>query len=125
MQNSQIAERIKKTCKEQHVSVSALLQDCNLTKSFIYDLEKRNTSPSCDKIAKISEYLNCSIEYILCLSDNQNKNSSSPERDELLKDPRVLDLINALLSIPPDQRDRFLDELDKQLKLNTIPKDEQ
>lgn len=124
MQNSQIAERIKKTCKEQHVSISTLLQDCNLTKSFIYDLEKRNTSPSCDKIAKISEYLNCSIEYILCLSDNPNKNSSSPERDELLKDPRVLDLINALLKLSAEQRDRFLEALDIQLKLLTSPSDQ-
>jgi hypothetical protein len=59
---------------------------------------------------------------LLELTDNPNKNSSSLERDELLKDPRVLDLINALLKLSPEQRTRFLDLLDQQLALlaNTL-----
>lgn len=65
MNNSQIASRIKEMCKEKNVSISQVLSECGLTKSFVYDLEKRNTSPSCDKINKIADYLDCTVDYLL------------------------------------------------------------
>ena len=55
MQNAIIANRIKVLCKQQNLSISQMLIDCGLTKSFIYDLEKRSTSPSCERIVKIAQ----------------------------------------------------------------------
>lgn len=70
MQNIQIAERIKLLCKQNNISISKLLIDCNLSKSFIYDIEKRDSSPSADKIIKIANFFNISTDYLLCRTDN-------------------------------------------------------
>lgn len=74
MANVQITERIKLMCKTRSISISTLLQKCNITKSFIYDLEKRNTSPSCDKLSRIADYLDCSVDYLLGRTDKQEVN---------------------------------------------------
>ena len=69
MQNTQIAFKIKELCKSNSISVSLLLQECSISKSFIYDLEKRSTSPSCDKVCRIADYLDCSVDYLLGRTD--------------------------------------------------------
>ena len=74
MQNTHIASIIKSLCKIKGVTISAMLSDCNLTKSFIYDLEKRATSPSCDKVSRIADYLDCSVDYLLGRTDNPDVN---------------------------------------------------
>ncbi len=72
--NAQISTIIKTLCKFKGITISTLLSDCNLTKSFIYDLEKRATSPSCDKISRIADYFNCSVDYLLGRTDNPEVN---------------------------------------------------
>ena len=74
MQNAHITQAIKVLCKAKGITISKLLVDCTLTKSFIYDLEKRSTSPSCDKIARIADYLDCSVDYLLGRTDNPEVN---------------------------------------------------
>lgn len=74
MQNIHIATTIKKLCKSKNITISTLLIDCRLTKSFIYDLEKRATSPSCDKISRIADYLDCSVDYLLGRTDKPEVN---------------------------------------------------
>lgn len=70
MQNIHIAATIKSLCKVHGISISVFLKDCELTKSLIYDLEKRNASPSADKLTKISDYFDCSVDYLLGRTDN-------------------------------------------------------
>lgn len=67
MQNIHIATTIKLLCKARGISINAFLKECELTKSFIYDLEKRNASPSADKLTKISNYFDCSV--IICWAE--------------------------------------------------------
>ena len=74
MQTAHIATMIKSLCKERKLTISTLLVECNLTKSFIYDLEKRATSPSCDKISRIADYLDCSVDYLLGRTDKPEVN---------------------------------------------------
>ncbi len=74
MQNAHIAKTIKALCKEKGITISTLLSDCALTKSFIYDLEKRATSPSCDKMFRIADYLDCSVDYLLGRTDKPEVN---------------------------------------------------
>lgn len=69
MQNIHISTTIKSLCKAKGISITSLLHDCKLTKSFIYDLEKRSASPSCEKITKIADYLDCSVDYLLGRTD--------------------------------------------------------
>ncbi|MBO5103938.1 MAG: helix-turn-helix transcriptional regulator [Ruminococcus sp.] len=68
--SAEIAEKIKSICKQKKISINQMLKDCEITKSFIYDLEKRNMSPSCDRIARIANYFDCSVDYLLGRTDN-------------------------------------------------------
>ena len=70
MDNTQVANRIKELCKLKCSSVSKMLEVCNIRKSLIYDLEKRNASPSIEVIGQIADYLNCSVDYLLGRTDN-------------------------------------------------------
>ena len=65
MENAYIAHTIKSLCSAKGITISTLLADCCLTKSFIYYLEKRSASPSCDKIAKIVDYFQVPIDYLV------------------------------------------------------------
>lgn len=70
MDNTQVANRIKELCKLKGSSVSKMLEVCNIRKSLIYDLEKRNASPSIEVIGQMADYLNCSVDYLLGRTDN-------------------------------------------------------
>ena len=70
MDNTQVANRIKELCKLKGSSVSKMLEVCNIRKSLIYELEKRNASPSIEVIGQIADYLNCSVDYLLGRTDN-------------------------------------------------------
>lgn len=70
MDNTQVANRIKELCKLNGSSVSKMLEVCNIRKSLIYDLEKRNASPSIEVIGQIADYLNCSVDYLLGRTDS-------------------------------------------------------
>lgn len=66
MYNSyEISNVIKLSAQNKNVTVKKLLEDCNINKGFIYDLEHKLTYPSCDKVARIADYLDCSVDYLL------------------------------------------------------------
>ena len=69
MQNAHIATTIKMLCREKGITVSTLILECDLTKSLIYDMEKRNKSPSCDRMTRIADYFDCSVDYLLGRTD--------------------------------------------------------
>ncbi len=71
MQNAQIASRIKRLCKEKGITVNTLIHECNVSKSLIYDLEKRNASPSVKTLTKIADYFGCSLDYLAGRSDKE------------------------------------------------------
>ncbi len=83
MQNIQIAATIKELCKSKGITISSLLSNCNLTKSFIYDLEKRSVSPSFDKMSRIANYLGCSVDYLLGKEDEKTPSAESKTEDGL------------------------------------------
>ncbi len=74
MYNNKIAIRIKELCKAKSVPVSKLLTDCNVRKSLIYDLEKRDKSPTAVVLGTIADYLDCSVDYLLGRTDKPEVN---------------------------------------------------
>lgn len=69
MQNDHIASKIKYVCKNKGLTITSVLSECNISKSFIYDLERRAASPSCEKVSRIADYLDCSVDYLLGRTD--------------------------------------------------------
>lgn len=75
MQNVKVAQTIKRLCKQNKVSIATLLQECTLTKGFIYDLEKLDKTPSVDKLVRVADYFGCSVDYLLGRTENPEVNS--------------------------------------------------
>ncbi len=74
MNNTQSAAIIKSICKSKGITISLLLSECNIRKSLIYDMEKRDWTPSAAVIERIADYLGCSVDYLLGRTDNPEIN---------------------------------------------------
>lgn len=61
--SSEIANRIKKLSKERNVTVKKLLEDIGL--GFNTMANMRTSMPKSDSLAKIADYLSCSVDYLL------------------------------------------------------------
>lgn len=72
MNNQQFINKIKDLCIKDNEPISSFLANCNLRKSFVYDVEKRNAKPSIEIIEKIANYFDCSVDYLLGRTDNAN-----------------------------------------------------
>ena len=59
--------RIKARCKAQKISVKNLLEQTQINRNFIYDLEKGGQIPSAEKLERIAD---CSVDYLLGRTDN-------------------------------------------------------
>lgn len=70
MNNAQLAGIIKELCKSRGTSVSKMLSECGIRKSLIYDLEKRDWTPSISVAEQIANYFDCSVDYLLGRTDS-------------------------------------------------------
>ena len=64
-----IAERIKQTAKNNKVSIKQMLNDLGMGINLISHLAKGQNISSIS-LAKIADYLNCSVDYLLGRTDN-------------------------------------------------------
>ena len=106
MNNSQSANLIKTLCKEKNVPMSRLLADCAIRKSLIYDMEKRNFTPSVSTFEKIANYLDVSVDYLLGKTDKKEK-PTADEGDELSE--LLSELKGIITDMTENQKDALLD----------------
>ncbi len=74
MNNVQFITTVKSLCKIKGTTITALLEDCSLRKSLIYDVEKRNAKPSIEIVEAIADYFDCSVDYLLGRTDKPEVN---------------------------------------------------
>ncbi len=67
--SSQIADRIKKTCKDKKMQVKDLLEQSGMSRTALGAM-RSGSMPKADNLAKIAGALNCSMEYLLGLTDD-------------------------------------------------------
>lgn len=91
-----IIERIQLKAKEKRVSISTIEKEAGISNGVIRRWEK--SSPQCDKIAPVANYLNVSLDWLILgkdnitgLSDIEQKIISayravSPEKQEVIRD---------------------------------------
>lgn len=60
-----IAEKIKKECARQNITIKDMLQELNIAKTAIYRMTADNSAPNYITIARICDYLNISIDTLL------------------------------------------------------------
>lgn len=77
MQTSELSSKIKTLCRLKKIPVKVLLEECGMNRNTIYDLEHKGAYPSYDKILKIAEYFDISIDYLAGRTDNPDSHKSS------------------------------------------------
>lgn len=71
MYNSQdVAERIKELAQKKNISVRQVLSDIGLGFNTMSNM--KTSMPKSDNLAKIADYLDCSVDYLLGRVDNPN-----------------------------------------------------
>lgn len=71
MYNSQdIAIAIKNLAKVKGLTIRQLLLDCNLSINTLSSMQSGGYYPRLEAIAKIADYLDCSVDYLLGRTDN-------------------------------------------------------
>ncbi len=73
MYNSQdVAQSIKKMSKDKNITIKKLLEDVGLGFNTMSNM--KTSMPKADNLAKIADYLDCSVDYLLGRTDNPEIN---------------------------------------------------
>lgn len=70
--SSNVAERIKATAKTRNVSIKVVLENVGLGFNTMSNM--KTSMPKADNLARIADYLNCSVDYLLGRTDNPEVN---------------------------------------------------
>jgi transcriptional regulator with XRE-family HTH domain len=68
--SNNVADRIKSLAKSQNISMKKLLEDVGLGFNTMSNM--KTSMPKADNLAKIADYLDCSVDYLLGRTDNPN-----------------------------------------------------
>ena len=92
-----VAQRIKDLAKHRNISVKQMLDDCELNKNVLSTMSARGSMPKTDNIARIADYLGCSVDYLLGRSDSPEKTApGTPGADEV--DSVIIEMFSRLSS---------------------------
>ncbi len=70
--SSAVAERIKKRTKEKNVTAKRMLAEVGLGVNTMSNM--KTSMPTADNLAKIADFLDCSVDYLLGRTDNPQIN---------------------------------------------------
>ena len=70
------AKRINQLAKDKGFQQKNILESCGLNKNVISTMLSRGSMPKADNLAKIADYLDCSVDYLLGRTDNPNSHKS-------------------------------------------------
>lgn len=77
-----IAERIKLLSRQQKIQIREMLDNCGLSKNTLSSMISGGSTPKSENLAKIADYLNCSVDYLLGRTDNPEVNKASVKGGE-------------------------------------------
>lgn len=63
--NAIIAEKIKKECMRQNITIKTMLQELSIGKDTVQQMYKYDKTPNYKSIARICDYLNISVDALL------------------------------------------------------------
>ena len=71
-QSADVAARIKSVAKSKGITAKKLLEDVGMGFNAMSNM--RTSMPKADNLAKIADYLDCSVDYLLGRTDNPEVN---------------------------------------------------
>ena len=83
--STEIAERIKLTAKNKHIIIGDMLNSCNLNKNALFTMSSGGSMPKADNLAKIADYLDCSVDYLLGRTEIPENNPDDKLQAEFFK----------------------------------------
>ena len=87
--SQEVSRRIKELAKEKRIVLGKMLIDCGLNNSTLNQMsEERGLSSF--SLAKIADYLDCSIDYLLCRTQNPEAHKTHASDFVLNSDDRQL-----------------------------------
>lgn len=100
-----VSSRIKLRCKDLGYTVKSLLEMADVSHSFMYDLEKRNRIPSADKLERIADCLDCSVDYLL-------GRTATPDRSGGCISPALSRLVDAAADLTDEEVEKAVEYVD-------------
>lgn len=102
--NAIIAEKIKKECMRQNITIKTMLQELSIGKDTVQQMYKYDKTPNYKYIARICDYLNISIDALL-----ERPAPSTPEPPDLDTAISIVaaaanlsaDYVRGVLRLPP------------------------
>lgn len=88
---------IKTTAKEKGVSLGEMLKSCELNRDAISLMTRRGSWLQSNNLAKIADYLDCSVDYLLGRTDNPTAHIKAT--------PLNSKLVDLLLKLTPEQQE--------------------
>lgn len=120
MYNSKIlANNIKNLAKKRGVLITTMLKDCKLNVNAINQISDKNGMSSF-RLAKIADYLNCSVDYLLGRTNNPEINQPIFDVEEIIDDFENLsnknqeDFIKYLNSLVVEQKKEFNNKINEE-----------
>ena len=75
MHNSQeVSNTIKSYAKSKKIATGKMLSDCELSKNTLSSMQSGGYLPRAETLARIADYLDCSVDYLLGRTDNPEVN---------------------------------------------------
>ena len=63
-------ERIKLVAKQENLKISDMLNACEINKNALWSMKSRGSWLHANNLAKIADYLDCSVDYLLGRTDD-------------------------------------------------------
>lgn len=79
----EVAEKIKALAKEKNYQLKTMLDECDLSKNTLSSMLSGGSMPKSENLAKIADYLDCSVDYLLGRTDNPTLAHKKSELVEL------------------------------------------
>lgn len=112
-----IADRIKMQAKKEGVSLKTMLPDIGVGINKISQISKGSEISSIS-LAKIADYLDCSVDYLLCRTENPNahKTHASDVAVNPYEDQQLVEIINIYKQLDNVGKAKALVAIDEILK---------
>lgn len=115
--STNIVDRIKMQSKKSGIAIKKMLEDIGLGFNTMSNM--KTSMPKADSLAKIADYLNCSVDYLLGRTDNPSieaeidlqriiniyKNLNTEGRKQLLIQADILSRADEYKKSPDSQQD--------------------
>ena len=112
MNNAQTSTIIKELCQKQNVTISKMLAETSIRKSLIYDMEKRDYTPSAEILEKIADYLKCSVDYLLGRVDTPNGTYSINNHNTTISGTQANVINNTAPEKPDNITEQFFEKFE-------------